>query len=249
MRYFAMSQPFRRSIGVVCCLMLTAGPPRLADAASSDPPNVPLAQILVTGEGAVKAAPDLAHVKGGVISRAATVKEAAEANARAMTAVIEQLVQSGIERKDIQTTRFAIEPVYGSSEWRSGSKLAGYSVSNNVVANVRSIEKLPEILDRLIAAGATNVWNLEFLISDPAPVLDRARQAAIADAKRKAELYAVAAGVKLGAVVSIVEENATAPAPVLMQRAAVSAGSAAPPIMAGEDTVRVNVSVGFALAQ
>src|SRR5215475_14221758 len=154
-RYFAMSQPFRRSIGAVCCLMLasvfTAGPSRLVDAASSDPPNVPLAQILVTGEGVVKAAPDLAHVKGGVISRAATVKEAAEANARAMTAVIEQLVQSGIERKDIQTTRFAIEPVYGSSEWRSGSKLAGYSVSNNVVANVRSIEKLPDILDRLIA--------------------------------------------------------------------------------------------------
>jgi uncharacterized protein len=209
--------------------------------------NVPHPQILVTGEGTVTVAPDLAQVRGGVSTRAATVKEASDTNARTMTAIIDKLVEAGIDRKDIQTAQFSIQPVYVSSELRSSQKLAGYSVSNQVVAKIRNIDKVSDILDRLIAAGATNVWNVEFLVADPSKPLDQARRAAIADARRKAELYAETAGVTLGAVVSIVEEGANAPTPVVMQRAV--AGGMAPPIATGEDTLRANVSVGFALTR
>jgi uncharacterized protein YggE len=248
MTLFFWTPTRERFWALMCAGALAVGTASIAVAAP-ETSNVPQAQILVTGEGTITVAPDLAQVKGGVISRAPHVKEAAEANARAMAAVIDQLVQAGVDRKDIRTAQFAIQPVYGSSEWRSDQKLAGYSVSNEVVAKIRKIENVGDILDRLIAAGVTNIWNLEFLVSDPVPALDQARTAAIADARRKAELYANAAGVKLGAVVSIMEENTSAPGPVLMQRAAVSAGSAAPPILAGENTVRVSVSVGFALAR
>jgi uncharacterized protein len=227
-------------LGLVCSA------PTLILAAPLDASNPP--QILVTGEGTVSVAPDMAQVRGGVSTRAATVKEAADSNSRTMTAIIGKLVDAGIDRKDIQTAQFSIQPVYASSEPRTEQKLVGYGVSNQVIAKIRNVDKVSDILDRLIAAGATNVWNVEFLVADPSKALDQARSAAIADARRKAELYAAAAGAALGPVVSITEEGASAPGPVFMKRTAV-AGAMAPPISAGEDTLRVNVSVGFALAR
>jgi uncharacterized protein YggE len=219
-------------------------------AAALEASNVQQPQILVTGEGSATIVPDLAQVRGGVSTRAATVKEASEANARTMTTVINKLVEAGIDRKDIQTAQFSIQPVYASSEPRAEQKLVGYSVSNQVVAKIRKIEQVSDILDRLIAAGANNVWNLEFMASDSSKALDQARRAAVADARRKAELYANAAGVTLGPVVSIAEDSASAPAPVFRRdQLAVHAGGMAPPISAGEDTLRVSVSVGFALAR
>jgi uncharacterized protein len=207
----------------------------------------PQAQIVVTGEGTVTVAPDLAQVRGGVSTRAPTVKEAADANSRTMATIIDKLVEAGIDRKDIQTSQFFIQPVYASSDSHSAQKLVGYNVSNQVTAKIRTLEKVSDILDRMIAAGANNVWNLEFLVSDSSKALDEARRSAIADARRKAELYANAAGVALGPVVSVTEQGTTTAGPIHM-RAAV-ATDAAPPIAAGEDTLRVGVSVGFAIGR
>jgi uncharacterized protein len=219
-------------------------------AAALEASNAQQPQILVTGEGSATIVPDLAQVRGGVSTRAATVKEASEANARTMTTVINKLVEAGIDRKDIQTAQFSIQPVYSSLEPRAEQKLVGYSVSNQVVAKIRKIEQVSDILDRLIAAGANNVWNLEFMASDSSKALDQACRVAIADARRKAELYANAAGVTLGPVVSIAEDSASAPAPVFTKRAAVLVNNGmAPPIAAGEDKLRVSISVGFALAR
>jgi uncharacterized protein len=194
---------------IVFGFVLVCSAPTLLSAAPPDASNPPQPQILVTGEGTVSVAPDIAQVRGGVSTRASTVKEAADTNSRTMTAIIGKLVDAGIDRKDIQTAQFSIQPVYAASEPRSEQKLVGYSVSNQVVAKIRNV--------------------------------------AIADAQRKADLYAKAAGVALGPVVSITEEGASAPAPVLMKRTV--ANGMAPPIAAGEDTLRVNVSVGFALAR
>jgi len=207
----------------------------------------PQAQIVVTGEGTVTVAPDLAQVRGGVSTRARTVKEAADTNSRTMAAIIDKLVEAGIERKDIQTSEFSIQPVSASADSYSAQKLVGFNVSNQVTAKIRTIEKVSDMLDRMIAAGANNVWNVEFLVADPSKALDEARRSAIADARRKAELYANAAGVALGPVVSVTEQGTTVPGPVRMR--AEIAPNAAPPIAAGEDTLRVSVSVGFAIGR
>jgi uncharacterized protein YggE len=66
-------------------------------------------------------------------------------------------------------------------------KLVGYSVSNQVRVKIRQITKVGKILDRLVTAGAMDIGNISFLVSDPSKALDEARKAAIADARRKAE--------------------------------------------------------------
>ena len=144
--------------------------------------------------------------RSGVTTRGKAVREATEANSKLMAAILTALTESGISQKDVQTAQLSIQPVYASPEPGKEQKLVGYSVRNHINAKIKHIDRLGDVLDRMIAAGATEVWNLEFLLSDPSKALDQAREAAIADARRKAGVYARAAGVTLGHVVSIEEE-------------------------------------------
>src|SRR5262249_35711090 len=134
------------------------------------------------------------------------------------------------------------QPVYAQQEPRS---LTGYSVSNQVSVTIRQIDKVGDVLDRVVAAGATDAGNIAFLVSDPSKALDQAREAAIADARRKAEVFAKAGGVRLGAVQWITEDAGSGtPVPVMARAAA-----APVPISTGEDTLRVRITVGFDIAR
>ena len=96
------------------------------------------------------------------------------------------------------------------------------------------------MIDALVGAGANEIRGISFLISDASKRLDEARGQAIADAKRKAELYASAAGVTLGPAVTISEQ--TNPNFVPMRRMA-AAMPAAAPVAPGEETLSVSVTV------
>jgi uncharacterized protein YggE len=120
-----------------------------------------------------------------------------------MAAVTSALQESGIAQEHIQTSRFSIQPVYAPQEPRTEPKLVGYSVFNQVRVKIHQISKVGEILGRLVTAGVTNVGKIEFPVSDPSKALDQARAPAIADARRKAEVYAQASGLQLGRVIWI----------------------------------------------
>ena len=97
--------------------------------------------------------------------------------------------------------------IYAPQEPRAEPKFVGYNVSNQVRVKIRQIDKVGEILDRLVTAGVTDIGNVEFLVSEPSKALDQARDTAIADARRKAEVYARASGVQLGRVEWITEDS------------------------------------------
>src|SRR5262249_15510818 len=220
------------------CLLIACALLAPIMAARAEPaPSAPHPSIVVTGEGIVQVAPDYAQIRSGVTTRAKTVKEATETNSKLMTAITAALADAGIAPKDIQTSRFSVQPVYAPAEPRTEPKLAGYSVSNQVTVIIRQVGKVSDILDRVVTAGATDFGNIAFLVAEPSKALDQAREAAVADAKRKAEIYAKAAGIRVGEVEWITEEGASLP-PILMARAAAAPGaaSAAPPISSGEDT-------------
>ena len=205
----------------------------------------PDGRVIVIGEGSVSLTPDYAQIESGVTSRARTVKEASDANSKLMGAITAALLESGIDQKDVQTSRFSVQPVYAPQEPRTEPKLVGYSVSNHVRVKIRQIGKVSEILDRLVTAGATDVGNIAFLVSDPSKALDEARKAAITDARRKAEVYAEASGLRLGRVIWITEDSGFT-APIPMQARGASATMAVPvPIAPGDDTLRVRVTVAF----
>ncbi len=203
--------------------------------------------VVVIGEGSVSLAPDYARIGSGVTTRAKTAKEAADANAKAMAAIIAMLLSAGIEQKDIQTSRFSVQPIYESHPPNSEQKLTGFGVSNQIHVTVRQIGKVGDILDRLVTTGATDVGSIEFLHSDVSKALDQAREAAVVDARRKAELYAHAAGLTLGSVKWITEDSGYAP-PMPMAMRTAGALAASVPIAAGEDTLHVRITVSFDMA-
>jgi len=216
-------------------------------AQAQQPPALPPARVIVGGDGSVTVPPDSAEITSGVTTTAKTAKEATDANSKQMAAVNAALQNAGVAQNDIQTSRFSVAPVYGPPQQNSAPKLTGYSVSNQLSIRIRQLPKVGEILDSLIAAGATDAGSVQFLHSDTSKALDQARQAAVADARRKAEIYAQAAGLTLGSVAWITEEPAYAP-PSPMGGVRMFSAGAPVPIAAGEDTLRVRITVGFEIA-
>jgi uncharacterized protein len=197
--------------------------------------------VTVTGEATIAVAPDAAMIRIGVSSQDKTAREASDANARQMTAVLAAIKSSNIAERDIQTSRLSLQPQYDPN--KSGTaRLTGFQATNQVTIRIRDIGSLAAVLDSAISAGANEMSGIEFIVSDQSKLLDRARDDAIADARRKAELYAKAAGSRLGHVVAISEEGSTPP-PRPMQ--ALRAGAV--PISPGEQTLRAAVTVSYEL--
>ena len=206
---------------------------------------IPPAAISVTGEATVSVPPDLAEIDGGVTSEAKTAREASEANNAAMGKVLQALKGAGIEEKDIRTARLSLQPQ--SAPNRSGpSAIAGYRASNRVTIRVRDVTKVAGVIDTLVGAGANEIGGINFVVSQASKLLDEARERAVADARRKAEIYARAAGVTLGAPLSISEEGNTAPVPYRRMAAGMAASA---PVAQGEETLAVTVSVSWAIKQ
>jgi uncharacterized protein YggE len=218
-----------------------------AQAQTQQPQSPPQGYVIVTGEGSVSVAPDHARITAGVTTRAKTVKEATDANSRTMAAITTALTGSGVAQKDVQTARFSVQPLYAPQTAGSEPKLSGYGVSNQVSVIIRDLSKVGDILDRLIAAGATDVGNVAFLVSDPSKAADPAREAAVADAQRKAQLYARASGISLGRVAWIAEDFASA-SPIPTAALARQAASAVP-ISSGEEVMQVRLTVGFDISR
>lgn len=199
--------------------------------------------VTVTGQATVSVAPDVAEIRIGVTSHGKNAREASEANAKQMTAVMAAIKDRGISERDMQTSRLSLQPQYDSSK-PGPPRLLGFRVTNQVSIKIRDIDQMPAILDRAIGAGANEMSGIEFVVSEQSKLLDQARDEAIADARRKAELYVKAAGGKLGPVVAITEEGSTPPPRPL---AAMRAAAGAVPVVPGERELRAAVTVSYEL--
>src|ERR1039458_2214237 len=149
--------------------------------------------MTVTGEGTIAAVPDSAVIRLGVSSQGKTARAASDANANEMTVVLAAIKESGVADRDIQTTSLSLQPQYDPKQ-TGAARLIGFQVNNQVTIKIRDVGKLFAVLDRAIEAGANEMSGIEFVVSEQAKLLDQARAAAVADARRKAELYSRRAG-------------------------------------------------------
>ena len=209
-----------------------------------------LAQVLppaisVTGEATLSVAPDQAQIDGGVTTEAKTAREASDANNAAMGKVLLALKGAGIEEKDYQTSRLSLQPQYPPNPNRTGpAAISGYRASNRVTIKVRDVTKVASMIDVLVGAGANEIGGINFVVSQASKLLDDAREKAMADARRKAEIYAKAAGVTLGEPLSISEQGSATP----MFRSKMAAPMATmAPVAQGEETLSVTVNVSWAI--
>jgi uncharacterized protein len=202
--------------------------------------------ISLSATGAVKATPDKVEITTGVTSEGQTARDALDKNTQAMTKVVDGLKGAGIEAKDIQTTNFSVSPIYQQRKDGQPAFITGYRVTNQVRIIVRDTAKLGDILDKVVSLGANQINSISFDVSEPEALKDEARKEAMRNAIADAKLYADTAGVELGPVLTIVEEEghfipryAEAAAPMAMDKAV--------PIEAGTTTVQIRVRVTWEL--
>lgn len=228
------------SLILLCTVTAVSGP----EAAKAQIQDKQPSLITVTGEGQAGVAPDLAVVTAGVTTAAKTAREASEANAKAMTVVMAAVKEAGIAERDVQTSRLSLQPVRDQGRNEPG-RITGFQASNQVTIKIRELAKIADVIDRMVSAGANDISGIHFVVSSPSKLLDQAREAAISDARRKAEIYARAANVKLGSPINIREEGGAPPRPLQMR--SMEAAAISTPISPGEELLRVTVTVSYEL--
>lgn len=200
--------------------------------------------ISLNGHGEVKSKPDMAIVNVGVMSQAQTAREALTENTKAMQKIFAALKGAGIEGKDIQTSNFSVNPRYQYDQNNQKPPVVvGYDVSNMVSVSVRKLDTLGAVLDTMVSEGSNQINGVGFAIADDEKLRDEARKLAVADAKRKAELYAATMGLALGQVMSVSEGNFQPPQPVFYGKAVRQDSAGSVPIAEGEQTVAADVNI------
>lgn len=205
--------------------------------------NLP-GRITVTGEGRVSALPDMALVTMGATAEAETAKSAMDETSVVTNAILERLADAGVAERDVQTSDLRLMPVWSNrttSDTRP--KIDGYQASNRVTVRVRDLTSLGSILDAVLMDGANQLGGLQFMVSDPEPLLNEARLQAVAAARARAELFAEAAGVTLGPLVSLSEAGGQMPRPEMLGLA--RASDAGMPIAQGEAELSANVTLVY----
>ncbi len=200
--------------------------------------------LTVTGAATVTAVPDQATLSLGVTTTDATAAAAMAANNEAISAVIARLIAAKVADRDMQTTGLSVNPNWGNNAAGTAQEIQGYTASTTLTVRIAALDTAGAVLDAAIAEGANTLNGLTFDLSDPRPVEDAARKAAVADALARAQILAEAAGEHLGAILSITEGGGgQQPMPMLYKAAA----DRAVPLAAGEVGVSAEVTIVWQL--
>jgi uncharacterized protein YggE len=199
--------------------------------------------ISVSGVASTSVIPDTASMSIGVITQAATTKEASEKNAASMNNVTGALKNLGLPDKEIQTSSISIQPLYNYTG--DVPVIVGYSASNNVLITTRNLDKLSDIMDRSIASGANQVSGISFMVSEEKQreIFGELLSVAVNDAKSRANDLAKNLNVKIAGVKTSSIGEGTQMFPVM----AALAEKSETPIQPGESRVTLSVQVTYAI--
>lgn len=186
----------KKLISLLLALMMLLPAFALADDAS----------ITVTGSATITLPSDRAILTIGVRTSAPAASAAAAQNADSIAALLTALETAGILPEDVSTAEYNIYPHY-DYDGSGSSVLSGYQITNMLSVVIRDVTQIGAVLDAAIAVGANETYGITFTSTQQAEAQDQALIAALAEAQRKAALMAEAAGMTLGSITELVENN------------------------------------------
>ena len=258
-------------LGIACALLVLPAALQ-AQAVTVNPVLSPGATLLsISAEGQSRRAPDLALFSAGVVTTGPNAAEALSANAARMDRVIAALKRAGIEARDLQTSAVSLQPRYSDPEREAQlrarearqpyvppaqtelPKIIGYEARNTLNVRLRRLGQMGRIIDTLVSEGANQIDGPSFTVDEQREALDEARTEAVASARARAELYAKAAGLRVGRVLSISETGGFYPVSQIVVTGRASGAMAPPPpptpIAPGEVALGISLSVQFELTR
>ena len=217
----------------------------IATSSSAQTPVAEPPQIIVTGEGVVKATPDQAWVQIGAESRSKVSKEAQQRNAEVMTAVQQKISSFGIPKEAIKTVVLDLQPEF---DYANGKQtLRGYVARNTVEVRVDELSKVGDVLDAAVASGAATIHGLRFDVKARREAEQAALQAAVKDALAKAQAVATGAQRAIDRILRVEEVSAGGPVPMMKQFSMAARADASTPVAPGELEIRAQVRLSLAI--
>jgi uncharacterized protein YggE len=209
--------------------------------------NGPVVELSVTET--VEAEPDIVTVGAGVSTQARTAVEAMRTNATAMTAVIDRIKALGIAERDIQTTGINLGAMYDYNQQTQRQVFRGYQASNRVSVKLRDVQRTGEVLDALVAAGATDLSGPDWSIDDDTAARAQARRQAMETARAQALGYARAAGFSDIRLLEVSESIARQPPMPYLAAVRAEAQDASTPVQPGMVQAGVTVTVSYEMTR
>jgi len=210
-------------------------------------------EISVEGIGKAYVVADIATIELGFETKGKTAGEVVNASSKVMNNVQTELAKLGVDKKDIKTTSYYLNPNYNWTDAK-GSFQDGYMLNQSLLVKIRNFEKIGDIIAKSTDLGANTVNNLQFTVDDPEKAKEEARADAIVQAKAKAKLIADQAGFKLGGILGYYEYAASEYGKGgVMYAEATSAegggmgGSVSPQVQPGEQEVSLTVTLNYRL--
>lgn len=204
------------------------------------------ATITVVGQADEMVKPDIADISGGVTTKAATAKAAEAQNNAQMSKVIKTVEAAGVKAADVRTDGFSIYPNY--TQKQGSQVLDGFQATNNIDITVRNLSQVGPIVDTLVQAGANQIQNVNYLVSNPSVIRKQLYGDALADAKSQAQSIADKLGVSITGVKSVdASGNSGVFQPLFTEKLA-AATSASMALSPGTQDVSTNVTVVYTIS-
>ena len=236
-KYFAFA------LLALLALVMSACVPTTVNQAAPETPRT----LNVSGVGIVYLTPDIVYINIGVNTQRENAAEAVDLNKTQTNAVIQAIKDFGVAEMDIRTTNFSIwsNPQYDPSGQISGTM---YVVDNTVNVTVRDLEKLGDLLDAAVSAGANSIYSIQFDVEDKAAATKEARAKAVENAKTEAQELADTAGVTLVEIKDI-NYYESSPTPYFEGKGGGggAAVESAVPIQPGQLAISVTVNVTYTI--
>lgn len=220
-------------------------------AMAQDRPDVddyPVNTITVTGVGTALGDPDTATLQVGVDTVSGNIAEAFAQSNTTIDAIVAAVRAAGVAENDVQTSNLNLynETSYDPSITGAEQPAPRYHLSNTVNIIIRDMTTVQDVIQASIDAGATNMYGLSFLISEPAEQERSARVEAMTNARERAEQLAGLVGGSLGDVIIVNETQGSFAEPYGLGGAMRQADTASF-INPGQSTIQIQVQVTFVL--
>ena len=185
----------KKLLAIILTVLMTLSAGALAEGA-----------ITVSGGGQVNLAADMAYVTLGISISDSDVSTVMQQANTSIDSICAALVESGLPKDCISTDYLYISPQYDYSGDNS-NEIIGYNVNSGLKLTIDDVDAVGSYIDVAFAAGANSFDSITFAVKDNSEARDEALRLAVADAEKKANVLAEAAGMKLGDIVSIEENN------------------------------------------
>ncbi|HCP80129.1 MAG TPA: hypothetical protein DIT67_00515 [Octadecabacter sp.] len=225
----------------------------LAVAALSAPVAAQERTITVSGRGEISVEPDMATVIIGVQSEAEVAASALDDASAATAAILATLDGEGVLVEDIRSGAIRLNPRYSQSVLSSGTQIVGYQAINSVEVEVRDLDRLGGLLAAVVGDGANRLDGVQFGLQDPQAATDEARRRAVVEAARLAALYASAAGIEVGDILTLSEAGSGGYRPIMTDQREMVMNSASPqydvPVSPGKIDLNAAVVIVYAIEE